>query len=60
MVIFKLISRIDVLIIFDEIAYRWMPQNLSDDKVHGFVQTGNKSLLPEPMLSKFYDDICRH
>ena len=31
LVIFKLTSRVDVLSISDEIAVRWMPQDLTDD-----------------------------
>ena len=57
-VMFKLISRIDILSISCEIAPRWMPQDLiwwlvNIGSGNGLVPSGNKPL-PEPMLTKIF------
>ena len=61
LVIFKLTSRIDILSIYFEIALRWRPHwslvNIGSG--NGLIPSGNK-LLPEPMLTKFYDVIWHH
>ena len=54
----------DNLSIFCEIALRWMPQGLTNDKstkdqVIGLVPPGNKPL-PEPMLTNFSDAMWQH
>ena len=43
-----------------EIALRWMPQDITDDKSgNGLVPSGNKPL-PEPMLTQIYVAKWRH
>ena len=50
--IFKLISRIDILSLSNEIALRWMTKDLTHD-----TSTSGTKPLPHPMLAQLYDTI---
>ena len=61
-VIFKLISKVDIWRISCEIAHRWIPQDWWLAKIvsgNGPVPSGSKPL-PEPILTKFYITISHH
>ena len=65
LVIFKLISRIDLLNISYEIVLWWMPQDLTDDKstlvqIMAWCCHAVNKRLPEPVLTKFCDVIWLH
>ena len=53
LVIFKLLSRIDILSIFVTLELKWKPQDFTDGSGNGLVLSGTKPLT-DPILTKFY------
>ena len=65
LVIFKFISKIDILITFREIALRWMlltqwklTNEINTGFINGLVPSGNKPL-PQSVMTMSYDTRCR-